>query len=329
MKNRALWKCKHRLMNGLSRLPFNERIHFLGQRVLGKHALDAEEMFGRAIELFLLLRRAGGDVRGKAVLEIGTGWFPFTAVLAHLFGAEQVVTVDIHPWLKRKNALLTLEHAYRLASDVVDQVGVSRQEIAKRYGAFKGAACAANSVEELLAAANIRYMAKTDLLQADIPAESMDVVFSSNVLEHIPCATLEAIHAKTAELTRHGGYAVHRFNPDDHYKNLSGSSVSFLEYEERAWRGLGGFGLAFHNRMRTAEHSTLIRQSPWTLVFWAEAVDRKATRDIECGRIVPAGRFVGMSAESLAAWYAWVVMRKGVGTTVAGPERVGWIRDLL
>ena len=253
MRSKAIWKTKYLLMNGLSRVPFNEKLHFAAQRLLGKHSLDAEEMFGRAAELFRVLRRAGGNVQGKTVLEIGTGWFPFAALLSYLFGAREVVTVDIHPWLTLGNAVKTFEHAQRLGEGVLEKVGADRADFAERCRTASRSASAARHLDGFFAPLGIRYLPKTDLLVADIPDGSVDVVFSSNVLEHIPPEVLAEIHGKTGRLAREGGFAVHRFNPDDHYKNLSGSSVSFLEYDERGWRLLGGYGLAYHNRLRTVE----------------------------------------------------------------------------
>ncbi len=40
MKSQTRYEWKYRLMNALSKMPFRERIHFAGQRLLGKHELD-------------------------------------------------------------------------------------------------------------------------------------------------------------------------------------------------------------------------------------------------------------------------------------------------
>lgn len=329
MRSRTLWKAKYLMMNAISKVPFHEKIHFAGQRLFGRHRLDAEEMFGRALELFLLLRRAGGEVKGRTVLEIGTGWFPFAAALSSLYGAKEVLTFDIHPWLTLKNAVLTFEHAARLGEKTLEKVGGERGEFERRRREALRLGASARRLEDFLLPLGIRYMPKTDLLETGLPEGSVDVVFSSNVLEHIPPDVLERMHAKTAKLAREGAYAVHRFNPDDHYKTLSGSTVSFLEYDEARWRRLGGYGLAYHNRMRTVEHSEAVARSPWTLAFWAEALDGKAERAIESGRIVPAGRFANMSPEALSAWYAWFVLQKNGAPHAARAERVKWIDELI
>lgn len=250
-------------------------------------------------------------------------------MLSYLLGAKEVLTVDIHPWLKRRHAVETFEAARRYGGELAKAVGVSRADFAARCDVIARSAEQSGTVDEFFAPTTIRYLPKTDLLKADLPARSVDVVFSSNVLEHIPPDVLEAIHRRAAELAREGGVALHRFNPDDHFKTLSGSSITFLEYSEAAWRRLGGYGLSYHNRLRSAEHADLARRAGWTLSFWADALDHGALRQLESGTARLAERFASMPKEILAAFYSWFVLRNGPSdTTVSNPAHVKWIDDL-
>ena len=327
--SQTAWKLKYRLINLASRLPLHERLHYLGQKMLGRQRLDGPEMLRRATEVFRLLHYAGGRVQGRDVLEIGTGWFPFVPLLAHLLGARRVFTVDIHPWLTLRHTRQTVDAIRDLADTAAAKLGVEPAEFSLRADDLAHRAGKAREIADIFGPAQIHYLPRTDLLEADMPPNSLDAVFSSNVLEHIPPDTLSAIHRKTAQLVRAGGFAVHRFNPGDHFANLSGSTIRFLECDDREWQGLGGRGLSYHNRLRTCEHAELIRETGWTPAFWAEQVDREAIEQLREGRIVPVPRYAEMSPEQICAFYAWFVLRKDAAASAAAPLRCEWIDDIL
>lgn len=324
-----LWVPKAVGVNLLSRLPLAEQIHYNLQRLLGRHRLDAPEMFSRALELFRLHRHAGGDLSGKDVLEVGTGWFPFTPVMAHLLGARSVVTVDVHPWLRLGNLIRTGEELGPMLDDMARRAGAEAETVRERHRRLLSAARRAAELQDVLQAAGIDYRCPCDLTEGPLPAESFDVVFSSNVLEHIPPAELREIHRQIGRMLRPDGLVVHRLNPGDHFVELTGSTVNFLRFSEGAWRWLGGSGLSYHNRLRSCEHAGILREAGLGLHLWADALDRKALRS-ELGRtVVPAGRFERMPEEFLAAYYTWFVAGRADGESVTEPVRVRWIDALL
>ena len=329
MKSHTAWLCKYALINLISRLPGHERLHLIGQKILGKHRLDAPEMLRRALEPYRLARYAGATIEDRVILEIGTGWFPFVPLLGHLLNARAIITVDIHPWLTAKHLRQTIIALRDLSDTIATTLQIPATHVQQCCDQLLTRAPHTRTPAELLLHANIRYLPKTDLLTADLPPAGVDLVLSSNVLEHLPPPILQAIHARTAALTRPGGLAVHRFNPDDHFKTLSGSTITFLKYSDSAWRFLGGRGLSYHNRLRTAEHADLLKPTPWGLLLWADAVDTNALDQIKTGALTPAPRFAAMPPEILCACYAWFIMKKDAPTTAATPRTVRWIDDIL
>ena len=323
------WILKAVALNLMSRLPLHEQAHFHLQRLLGKHRLDAPEMFRRALELFGLLRHAGVSVEGAAVLEIGTGWFPFVPVMAHLLGAAEVVTVDIHPWLKRRNLVRTIESLGGRLVALAETTRCDPAIVRERHQSMRLLARKARSLSEMLDALHIRYLKKCDITRGGLENDSMDVVLSSNVLEHVPPATLSRMHREIARLLREKGYAVHRFNPGDHFEGFTGSSIHFLRYGERSWRWLGGYGLSYHNRMRSCEHATCVRDSGLSLSLWADRVDEKATAQVREGRATLDPRFVGLPVESVCASYTWFVARKDASRSAPRPVLVDRVAEIF
>lgn len=305
------WIAKSIVVNLLSRLPFHEKLHFWGQKLLGKHELDADEMFRRAGELYRLLHHVGDTARGRRVLEIGTGWFPFVPLMARLLGAERVVTVDIHPWLSLENVEDTVGALGVRLGDLAGISGAAEEELSREYCRLQKLLTRADDARDLMRRAGIEYLCPYDMTKNDFPDDSFDVAFSSNVLEHVPPETLRDIHRQTARVLDDRGWAIHRFNPGDHYKTFTGNPCNFLKFSERTWRMLGGHGLSYHNRLRSSDHARAARKTGLDIRLRANRVDEKAREAIERGELHLAPRFRGHSSSDLAATYTWLVLTPG------------------
>jgi len=324
------WMIKAFFINMMSRVPFHEQMHFFGQKLLGKHKLDAPEMFRRSLELFRLLRHIGGSVRNGVVLEIGTGWFPFVPILSYLAGAKQVFTVDIHPWLRLHNTVKTIRALSDFLNSLNDKTGHNRESVIRRYRFVNTLAQKVASLDELLTPLHIEYICPYDITTCDLPDKSVDVAFSSNVLEHVPPDTLLKMHCELGRLLSDGGFALHRFNSGDHFENFTGSSINFLKFSERTWRLLGGYGLSYHNRMRSYEHAELARRAGLTLLFWADRVDEKAMLQLRKRQIKLDSRFTALTPETICASYTWFVTCAKAGRkSVESPIQAVSIADFL
>jgi hypothetical protein len=325
-----LWFAKAVVVNLVSHLPFHERIHFMLQKALGRHRLDAATMLIRSLELFRLMHHMGCEPRGKTCLEIGTGWFPFGAVVSSLLEAKSVTTVDIHPWLRLDNLRRTVLSLEPHLAQIAAATGVAEKTLAHRYAVMKQRLAAATDLGGALASLNIDYRCPLDLTRAAWTGPAIDIVISSNVLEHIPPTGLRDLHVRIASFLSPQGFCIHRFNPGDHFAAWTGSSIHFLKFSERAWKRLDGSGLAYHNRLRTPQYAELLAGTGLKLALWAESLDAKGLELLRTNRIQLHESFRGFDPESACAYYAWWVMTPGVAAaTTVQPRRVQWIDEIL
>ena len=308
---RRAWILKSVAVNLLSRLPFHEKLHFWGQKLFGKHELDADEMFRRASELFRLLRHTGGRVESARVLEIGTGWFPFVPLMARLLGARRVVTVDIHPWLSLGNVADTVAALGARLELVAALDDTARQELSRRYCRLQKQLGSADDARNFMERVNVEYMCPCDVTDGHFGRGAFDVALSSNLCEHVPPDILADIHRQTARMLSEDGRAVHRFNPGDHYKTFTGDPCNFLKFNDRTWRLLGGSGLSYHNRLRSPRHAGLAEDAGLNILLWADRLDSEARDRIEAGRLRLAPQFRGYTPAELAATYTWLVLSPG------------------
>lgn len=260
------------------------------------------------------------SVAGATLLEIGTGWVPVVPLLLHLMGARRIITIDLNPHLQ---AALTMRTVRQLA-DCFD-------DIHRRCGADVAAMHArllrlqsAKTIDELFVLAGIEYQAPGNASATDLPAGSVDIVYSNLVLEHVTPAALEAIHAETARILALGGVAWHNVDYSDHYAATRAglSLVNMLRYSDRFWATVGNNDILYQNRLRRCHHVDLFERAGLHQVDRVDHADSGITADILAGLPLQP-RFRGLPIDELATTASRFVLRTAgsrapqVGQTVA------------
>ncbi|HEY2587514.1 MAG TPA: class I SAM-dependent methyltransferase [Tepidisphaeraceae bacterium] len=314
---RIHWKLKAHTLAVLSRVPAGRRVYHRLQRLGRTTNLAVDESLRRSFEVIALARDAGMDpAAGGTWLEVGTGWRPFLPFILYLLGAERVITLDVNPWLTARYAFETFVALEGQLDRLAAEMGTSAGAVRIRYHTAR---CRATRLPELLRVCNIEYRCPGDAGATGLADGSVDVVCSSNVLEHIPPSELDRIHRESLRILRDGGLVVHRFNPADHFSHFDSriTSANFLRYSARQWRWYGGTGLAYHNRLRCCEHEQLFRQAGFAIDVSRVRMDQKALEAIASGTLRVHPDFAGFLAEELAADYMWIV-----GAKAAAPRPV-------
>jgi 2-polyprenyl-3-methyl-5-hydroxy-6-metoxy-1,4-benzoquinol methylase len=324
------WHIKYALASLLGILPFRHYLHHKVQLVLGGSKLDEKEMLTRAVELYTLAFKNKRSLEDNIVLEIGTGWFPFMPIIAYLYGAKNIITIDINPWLRHETVRQTIKSILDNSEYLKNGIDSGYSNFDVKLSDLKNIYDKNDSLKETLEKLNINYIHSYDICNLSLDNEDkVDLVISSNVLEHIDQEKLGEIHKHLFEITKPNAIAVHRFNPGDHYSHLSGSSVSFLTISESLWRIYREGGIAYHNRLRTIEHAKVIIQANWSIHLWVDAIDNKAIKNIENGEIRLNAKYKNMSTQETCAFYSWMVLGKNNELHVSKPKTASWITDVL
>ena len=301
---RVPWKLKAYALAFLSRAPGGEHAYHALQRLAGTTRLgDRDFSQGGATALLDLCRDIGVDPAGKVWLEIGTGWHPILPFLLHLLGAEHVVTVDTHRWMDARHAAETVTAIGRVLDQIAEHFGVSGTLLRERYRTLKHA----TDLGTLLAAARVEYRCPVSGSATGLADASVDVVFSCNVLEHIPPGDLVAVHREIRRVLRPGGVAVHRIDPSDHFAHQDPSitRANFLRFSDSQWSRYGS-GLAYHNRLRAAEHVRLLIEAGFRVLLIRESRNTAIRDAIESGTLPVDARFRAYDPEALAVDYLQV-----------------------
>ena len=80
------------------------------------------------------------------------------------------------------------------------------------------------------------------------------MVFSNNVLEHVPSPDIVRMMHESRRILRRGGLAIHCVNCGDHYAHFDRSitTINYLTYSNRQWAHRNN-RLLYQNRLRPAD----------------------------------------------------------------------------
>ncbi|MBZ8134259.1 methyltransferase [Afifella sp. IM 167] len=170
---------------------------------------------------------------GFTVLELGPGDSLLSAGVAKAFGASRTYLVDAGRFADESPALFyDLERA--LSRDGLGSLSLPADA----------------GMEEILAALGARYLTQGVRSLATIPDASVDLIWSSVVLEHVFADEFDAMAAEFARILAPDGVMSHAVDLRDHL----GGGLNNLRFSPERWESPGWRGAGFYtNRMSQAE----------------------------------------------------------------------------
>jgi SAM-dependent methyltransferase len=295
------WRLKALIQRFLSAIPGGGRVNDYLQTSIGGLTEFEGNIAGKIDDWVCMMsyleavNRA--NLEGLTMLEIGTGWYPTFPVCLILAGAQRVYTVDLNRHL---NGPLTMRmlgameaHLHRIAN----LSGQPVERVRETYDRLRRA----GGLEELLRVANIEYHAPQNAAELDwIPADSLDIVYSNSVLEHVFPAEIPRLMSESWRVLKPDGLQLHEVACNDHYaiadKNIS--FVNYLQYSDRQW-SFWNNRLHYQNRLRAPDFTKFARDNGFHILHEARAT-RPGTREA-MSRMRIAPRFRGYSPEDLAS----------------------------
>lgn len=306
------WKLKSRVQNAVAALPsaVSYQVYYFLQRRFGGYRDPTPEKRLRAgAELALRIRRHGGSLEGATVLEVGTGHQVNVPLALWLCGAREIVTVDLHRYLKADLVRLDLEWIAANRTRVTALFGPlgSSPLFARRLDLL--ATWTDGRLQPLLDVTGIRYLAPADAARLPLRAASVDYHISYTVLEHIPPDVLAEVLREGRRVVKPSGLFVHYVDFSDHFSHSDKtiSPVNFLQFSEREWLRWGGNRYMYQNRLRVDDFLGLLRGRGLDAVAVEPSVDQAAVRLLTRGDLPLDERFRDKPAAVNATLGAWVV----------------------
>ncbi len=262
------WRLKGTIQKVLGYVPGGGRIHYMLQKRAGGLTDFGRECDIKVDDWRLMmghLRAANVPVEGSTFVEIGTGWYPTFPFCMYLAGAARVYTYDLNRLLKPDMVVLLADRLQAHVSLIAKESGKPIEALETAQVAL---ATAMQRGQPMAAATGnvVDYRAPADASATQHLPNTIDVVFSNSVLEHVPGVAIEAIYAEAMRILKPGGIMFHSVNCGDHYAYTDRSihQLHYLQFSDREWARWNNAFL-YQNRLRAKDFTDMARDAGFTI----------------------------------------------------------------
>jgi SAM-dependent methyltransferase len=297
-----MWQLKLLAQFGLAHIPGGQKLNYWMQVATGKHSIaNLNNYVNSVMARFAILPKVR-PLDNLSVVEIGTGWEATSALALSLYGAGPIYTFDHVRHLRFVRSHQAVEQMWLSVDRLAEATSIPKALLAERLSALRSAP----DLETLLDRARITYRAPADAASTGLPDRSVDVVFSHEVLGHIPPPVLHQITEETKRVLKPGGMALHFIGMDDPFATSRNglSAMNFLRYSPRWWDFFVQNKIASNNRLREKEYIDLFRSHGATVRVIDHIVRPKDVEAVKNMKVHP--RFAGMTPEELAVRYSLI-----------------------
>jgi SAM-dependent methyltransferase len=157
---------------------------------------------------------------------------------------------------------------------------------------------------------NTEYRSPLDARHTGLADASVDIVFSHNVIEHIPPAVIRDIFLEFKRILTPEGRMCHMIDNTDHWAqhDTSISYANFYKFGDTQWNIFQINPLDYQNRMRHSEYLRLFAETGFNVLKDESWTDESLIPVINKMKIHP--RFRALSVRDLAVMCTFVAASK-------------------
>ena len=280
-------------------------IRALKRKVVRFDETNGDGVLAQSLSLLRAIEKDGYSISGKIVLELGTGWEPIVPLLFYLKDARHIISIDRNRLLFPVSIIRSAEFLIKRADHISKEINVPVSVIKSKLAALGN-----GDLKSLLSAMKMDYRSPSDarrILQAD---DSVDIVFSHNVLEHIPPGVIREIFSEFRRILAPDGRMCHMIDNTDHWahQDKTITYVNFLKFGDTLWNFFQINPLDYQNRLRHSEYLHLFEKTGFHILRNESWTDESLIPVIKSMKIHP--RFRSFSVNDLATLCTFVVAVK-------------------
>lgn len=257
------WRLKIASKILLSRLglPY-QRWRRLGLFRLGR--MDSPVYAQKIFDIHIRRAFPEGELGGRTVLELGPGDSLASAVFASAQGATETILVDAGDFASSDVAL------YQSMAKMTAEAGLLAPTLE-----------GASDLDDVLRRCSARYLKDGVQSFSTLRAESVDLIWSHSVMEHIPLLELPLLMSEMRRVLKPGGLMSHNIDFQDHLAH----ALNSLRFSQATWEAPLMRDAGFYtNRIRARTMHAMIRDAGFEIVRegfgrWPELPTPKAALD--------------------------------------------------
>lgn len=313
------WILKGALQHVIGRLPKSYILNGLFQKYITRGYYPKRETFEHKLlccrqHLDNYLRFSQKPKASFTAIELGTGSWPIVPIGLYLCGASEIWTYDLVPVLREDTLKATIELFCEFACTgelerILKTVHTQRVEYLKEL--FKWVE--KDSSFDLLERLNI-HLRIGDARNSALPNESIDLFFSTVVLEHIQADVLTGLLTEFRRMASQNAVMSHYVGLADQYASFDKSLTpyNFMKYSNHWWRIINN-PIIPQSRLRLPDYRELFEQNGWHIT---EEKNISGSID-DFVKIVLAKEFQKYSEEDLLILFSWLVAKPSFGRSGA------------
>lgn len=299
------WVLKATIQKIISWLPGSHRINFWFQRNITKGVQLSDQYFDDKLQHafdHLRFAKKHNIKPGFSSLEIGSGWYPVVPICFYLAGAGRIISIDLNDLMSTQGIKETIQKfkAYQKTGRLKRFEPYFTTE---RLGELMALDQSTLNRESLLIALGIELVVG-DARKMDLKSNSLDIINSNNVFEHIYPAILKDILVEFKRVLKPDGIMSHFIDMSDHFAHLdqSISIYNFLRFSNKAWHRIDN-SVQPQNRCRLSDYEALY--ADLDISISEKEIREGSIKEVKATNL--AEEYKGYSLEDLATSHAHIV----------------------
>ncbi len=236
------WILKAIIQKTISYFPYNQRINYLFQKHITKGVVLTDEHFNNKLihanDHLKYFAKYGQQAFGDSIcLELGSGWYPIIPISMFLAGFRQIVSLDISPWMTKKQIIETIKQFNRkISTPHFSEIKIHFKDDRLKQLIDIEAIAYQLTFNDLCKKLNFNLLIK-DARNTGFETNSIEYICSNNTFEHIYPHFLEKILEEFNKILKTGGVMSHFIDMSDHFAHFdkSISIYNFLKFSDKTW----------------------------------------------------------------------------------------------
>lgn len=217
----------------------------------------------RAHHNLSLIEAQGGIRDGMRIMELGTGWAHWEALFPRLFYDVEALLFDV--WDNRQFAGF-IGYAHDLRQRLRNEVDRPAEAI-DRAEALLDQVLRLSSFEDVYALLGFRYIVSSDGSLDSIADGYLDLIVSSDVLEHVHVDAVPSLIKAMHRVLKPGSFVGHKIVPFDHLKIYAKDvhDKNYLQFDDTQWNRWFANDVQYQNRIQHSEWIDLFEAGGFTI----------------------------------------------------------------